>query len=317
MAGFRMHVSTSTVLGVGYAGVLALGYGVPVDTAIVSGALCGFSGMLPDIDSETGVPLRETMAFSAAIVPMMLVPRLETFCAANGLGHDSLVLAAVAMYLFVRFGVANMIRKFTVHRGMFHSIPAMLIFTGLAFLVSGGASIEARYLKAGGVMAGFMSHLILDEIYAIEFAGGRWRLKKSFGTAIKFWGDDRWSNFSTYAKLSLVVMAILGEPAVMSQLQSGNPQFATQINDLRARFGAMAQQMPQLPSLPNNGPVATSNNRGPFSGAPAWPNQQNAPAPSSQQSTPWQWPAAMPSFNNGQPQPQFDTAQRPNSPFAQ
>ena len=317
MAGFRMHVSTSTVLGVGYAGVLALGYGVPADTAIVSGALCGFSGMLPDIDSETGVPLRETMAFSAAIVPMMLVPRLETLCVANGLGHDSLVLAAVAMYLFVRFGVANMIRKFTVHRGMFHSIPAMLIFTGLAFLASGGASIEARYFKAGGVMGGFMSHLILDEIYSIEFAGGRWRLKKSFGTAIKFWGDDRWSNFSTYAKLGLVVMAIFGEPTVMSQIQSGNPQFATQLNDLRARFGAMAQQLPQLPRLPNNGPVATSNNRGPFSGAASWPNQQNAPAATNQQSTPWQWPAVTPSFNNGSAQQQFDTAQRPNSPFAQ
>ena len=127
MAGFRMHVGTSTVLGVGYAGVLALGYCVPADTAIVSGAMCGFSGMLPDIDSDTGVPLRETMAFSAAIVPMMLVSRIQALCAANGLGHDAVVLAAVAMYLLVRFGVTNMIRKFTVHRGMFHSVPAMFM----------------------------------------------------------------------------------------------------------------------------------------------------------------------------------------------
>ena len=71
MAGFRMHVGTSTVLGCGYAGVLALGYGVDPDTAIVSGAMCGFGGMLPDLDSDYGVPLRETMAFTAAIIPML------------------------------------------------------------------------------------------------------------------------------------------------------------------------------------------------------------------------------------------------------
>src|SRR6187402_3563434 len=107
MAGFRMHVSTSTLLGVGYAGVLSLGYGVPPETAVVAGAMCGFSGMLPDLDSDYGVPLHETMA-----------------------------LAAVGMYLLIRFGVTRLIRRFTVHRGMFHSIPTMLIFAGLAFLIT-------------------------------------------------------------------------------------------------------------------------------------------------------------------------------------
>ena len=122
---------------------------------------------MTNVDSDTGVPLRETMAFSAAIVPMMLVGRLQTICAAHGLGHDSIVLAAVAIYLFVRFGVTNIIRKCTVHRGMFHSIPAMFIFVGIAFLLCGGSPFDVRCYKAGGVMGGFMSHLILDEIYAM------------------------------------------------------------------------------------------------------------------------------------------------------
>ena len=81
----------------------------------------------------------------------------------------------------VRLG--TMIRKFTVHRGMFDSIPAMLVFGGITFLVTGGSPMRDRYLMAGGVMGGFLSHLILDEIYAVEFKGGRWRTKKSFGTA--------------------------------------------------------------------------------------------------------------------------------------
>jgi hypothetical protein len=232
MAGFRMHVTTSALLGCGYAGVGHFGYGVPLDTSIVAGAMCGFSGMLPDIDSDYGVPLRETMAFTAAILPMMLVGHFQSLL----LSHDAMVLAAVSMYLFVRFGITNIIRKYTVHRGMFHSIPACLIFAGLAFLMCATApTLAIRCYKSGGVVAGFMSHLVLDEIYAIEWKGGRWRFKKSFGTAIKFWGDDGWSNFTTYAKLAIVVMFILGEPTVIQHLEARHPEFAGQVDRLRNR----------------------------------------------------------------------------------
>ncbi len=238
MAGFRMHVTTSAVLGCGYAGAAHAMYGVPLDTAVVAGAMCGFSGMLPDLDSDYGVPLRETMAFTAAIVPMLLVGRFETL----SLSYDAMVLVAVSMYLLVRFGVTNMIRKYTVHRGMFHSVPAGLIFAGMAFLLCGAAPIDVRCYKSGGVLAGFMSHLLLDEIYAVEWKGGRWRFKKSFGTALKFWGDDGWSNFSTYAKLAIVVMLILGEPMVIERLESRHPQFATQVHQWHDRLGSLGSQ---------------------------------------------------------------------------
>jgi hypothetical protein len=235
MAGFRMHVSTSSLLGCGYAAAGHAFYGMTLDTSIVAGAMCGFSGMLPDLDSDYGVPLRETMAFAAALSPMLLVGHFHS----ARFTHDEMILAAVSIYLFVRFGVTNMIRKFTVHRGMFHSIPAGLIFMGVAFLATGMAPIEVRLYKAGGVMAGFMSHLILDEIYSVEFKTGRWRLKKSSGTALKFWCDDAWANFSTYAKLAIVAMMVLGEPTVMENLEMRNPQFAGRVQQLQTQFGKL------------------------------------------------------------------------------
>ena len=125
----------------------------------------------------------------------------------------------------MRFGITNMIRKYTVHRGMFHSIPAGLIFAGLAFLICGGIDdLHIRYYKAGAVLAGFMSHLILDEIYSVEWKSGAWHLKKSSGTAFKLWGDDGWANFSCYAKLVLIAGIILGEPSVMEQIESRHPR---------------------------------------------------------------------------------------------
>jgi membrane-bound metal-dependent hydrolase YbcI (DUF457 family) len=218
MADFKTHITTSCVLGGGYAALGAY-YGLPIEAALVAGGLCGVGGMLPDIDSDSGVPVRETMGFAAAVSPMLLVDRFQHL----GLNYEQMVLAGGASYLFVRFGIARLLMRYTVHRGMFHSIPALLIFTGLAFLVCGSTNLHLRYFKAVGVFIGVLSHLMLDEIFAVEWIGGRWRFKKSFGTALKLWGDSAWGNFSTYAKLAAVVVLILSEPSIMERYGALSP----------------------------------------------------------------------------------------------
>lgn len=213
MAGFRMHITTSSVFGVGYAGA-GIFFGMPIDSCLVAGGLCGVSGMLPDIDSDSGVPIRESMAFAAAVVPMLLLQRFQQL----QLTHEQMVLAGGSIYFLVRFGASALLKRFTVHRGMFHSIPAALIFAGLGFLIFGNQELYLRLFKSGGVLVGVMSHLLLDEIYSIEWAGARLRLKKSFGTAVKFWGSSMWANISTYTKLIIVVAMILSEQVVMDKL---------------------------------------------------------------------------------------------------
>jgi membrane-bound metal-dependent hydrolase YbcI (DUF457 family) len=213
MANFRGHIGFSTFLGCGYAG---LGYaaGAPPESAMLAGGLCGVAGMLPDIDSDKGIPLRETMAFAAAVVPLLSVDRMQ----ALGFSYESIVLTGVGLYLAIRFGLARLLSKYTVHRGMFHSIPAALVFAGLAFLLTGYSNLSIRYYKAGAVLLGYMSHLVLDEVYSVEFSRGRFRFKQSFGTALKWWGKSMWANVSTYAKLLVVISAILSEPSVMERL---------------------------------------------------------------------------------------------------
>jgi hypothetical protein len=113
---------------------------------------------------------------------------------------------------------------------MFHSIPAALTFAGLAFLISGPAYDEhVRYLKAGGVFFGVMSHLFLDELYSIEWKGGSWRLKRSSGTALKLWGKNGWANFSCYAKLVAVGVMVAGESSVMNYLEARYPELAGKV----------------------------------------------------------------------------------------
>lgn len=154
------------------------------------------------------------MTLTAAVVPMLTMERFRQF----GWSQEMTVLVAAAIYLAVRFGVAELFKRFTVHRGMWHSVPACLIAGLIAFLLVSGVNLDVRVFKAVAVMVGFMSHLVLDEIWSFSLKGGRFQIKKSFGTAIKFWGKSRWANFATYAKLAVVTFLAVGDPFMMHNM---------------------------------------------------------------------------------------------------
>ncbi len=221
MAGFKAHITTSTVLGFAYGGaglyLLRDASGeVPVATCVLGAGLCSVAGMLPDLDSDTGIPLRETVAFTAAVVPMLLIDRFSHL----GLSHESMVLAGALIYLLIRFGFFKLLMKFTVHRGMFHSLPAAVVSAELAFLLCSCEESSLRWFKAIAVFVGYTSHLLLDEFNSIQWTGGRWRLKKSFGTATKIWGTNTYANISTYAKVAILGFIAFRDPIWMEQLEA-------------------------------------------------------------------------------------------------
>lgn len=212
MAGFQTHITVSTITGVAY-GLWGWQCGAPEETCILAGGLCSVSGMLPDLDSDSGRPVQEMSSFAAAVVPMLMIERFQTF----GWPREAMVLAGAAMYAAIRFGVAELFKRFTVHRGMWHSIPACITVGLLAFLIVAGQDLALRLFKAGAVSLGFFSHLVLDEIWSLNLRSGKLNVKRSFGTALKFWGNDRWASMSVYAKLLLVGTLAVGDPMLMNQ----------------------------------------------------------------------------------------------------
>jgi hypothetical protein len=219
MADFKTHVTASSLIGVGYGAVAHFGCHLPLPSCVLAGTLCGLSGMLPDIDSGTGRPFRESMALAAAVVPMMLLDRLQ----AMGLGQESIVLVGGLVYFLIRFGLAALLKRFTVHRGMVHSIPAAFIAAELAFLLASG-SVELRLFKAGGVLLGFIVHLALDEMYSVQWQRGRVQVKRSLGTALKVFGHGVWPNVSIYLKLAVLTFVAMKEPGWMSRVYQENMQ---------------------------------------------------------------------------------------------
>lgn len=213
MADFKTHITTSTVIGIGYGAAGYFKLGAPITTCALAAGLCSVAGMLPDLDSDSGVPVRETTSLAAAVIPMLMMDRFSHF----GWSHESMVLAGMVLYLTVRFGVAGIFKKYTVHRGMWHSIPAAATVGLLAFLVCSCDDMTMRWYKAAAVVIGFLSHLLLDELWSIDVRRGRLYFKKSFGTAMKFYSGSMWANVSTYGKLALLLVAASYDPVIMRE----------------------------------------------------------------------------------------------------
>lgn len=218
MADFRTHILVSTIAG-GLYGMGGYQSGMPWESCVIAGGLCAVSGMLPDLDSDSGIPLREAVAFASAFVPMLMLDRLQRV----GLSNEMMLVVTGGIYLFLRFGIAELFRRYTVHRGMWHSIPAALIASLFAFLVSSSENIHLRLFKTVAVFIGFMSHILLDELWSVEYRRGRYVFKHSFGTALKFFSETRIANIITYALLLLLAAAAYHDEALMERCGYAHP----------------------------------------------------------------------------------------------
>ena len=205
MAAFHVHVSTSAILGcaVGAGGSVYLGsdWG-PV---FLAAGLTTVGGMLPDLDSDSGIPVRELFGLAGAIAPLLLLERLNRL----GLTPEQVLVVMAGAYLFVRYGIFSFFKKITVHRGMFHSVPALLIAGLAVFLMHCPDQLAADELRkrayyAAGTMVGFLSHLVLDEIYAVDLMGVVPKLNQFAGSALKLTSKSWLATGLTYAILLLL-----------------------------------------------------------------------------------------------------------------
>ena len=102
------------------------------------------------------------------------------------------------IYVFIRYVLSRIFKRLTVHRGMFHSIPAMLISGMVVFLSYHSPSMRTRVFLAVGVMIGFLSHLVLDELYSVDFRGLKIGFNKYAGSALKFFSPSLFANIVAY-----------------------------------------------------------------------------------------------------------------------
>ena len=197
MADFRTHITVSGALGIAYGGIILKPLGYEPETAILATALTTIGGMLPDLDSDSSVPVREMFALASAVVPILMIPWMVQ----SGLKPEGVLAAMLVAYVAIRYGVSRIFKHLSVHRGMYHSLPGMVVAGLIVYLGYHSPNIQVRVLFALGTMLGFLSHLVLDEIYSVNFHGVRIKLKSSAGSAVKLVSPSWIGTATCYALL--------------------------------------------------------------------------------------------------------------------
>ncbi len=205
MASYRGHLTFAGLLGTGYGSLALLEWNWDWGPVIVATGLTTLGGLLPDLDSDSGVPVRELFGISAAVTPFLLFPRVYAHFRQS---TEQTIVVLGVVYLFIRYLLSHFFNRFTVHRGMFHSLPAMLIAGLTTYLVYPSPNVRLRTFLSVGVMLGFLSHLILDELYSVDFMGVRLRLNKYAGSAVKLYSKSWPATVATYLLLAYLLWCV-------------------------------------------------------------------------------------------------------------
>jgi LexA-binding, inner membrane-associated putative hydrolase len=186
MANFKTHVSVAAALsGVMATGFLVAGVATPKDVWLYF-AMGTVGGILPDIDADHSIPGRMFFSFFALVVAFFML-----FSRAGVFSIVELSLLWVVTYVVVRHVIFKLFARFSVHRGVFHSLLAAAFFgfltTSLTYHLFRLSALGA-WMSGLFVSVGYMIHLVLDEIYSVDLTGAR--VKRSFGTALKLISAD-------------------------------------------------------------------------------------------------------------------------------
>lgn len=203
MANFNTHISVAFVAS-GVGALVVYKAGMLSGTEFFLCALTGtVGGLLPDIDLDHAVPAK---------VGFNLVSLLTAFGMviywSGSLSLTELMATWLLTYGVMRYGVFNIFSSLTVHRGIVHSIPYMLILA-LALVYASfyglGKGAVVSWFFGLFLLFGALVHLVLDEIYSVNVFG--LSVKKSFGTALKvFSRDQMWWYIGLYALVVVMLM---------------------------------------------------------------------------------------------------------------
>nr|WP_298410875.1 metal-dependent hydrolase [uncultured Halomonas sp.] len=182
MANFRTHLSVAATAGV----LIGLG-GRQISLwstleAVPIAVLIAFGGILPDIDSDNSHAVRLVFTLFAALAAvsgaLLFQERLEP---------GVLLMLCATLFLGIRYVLSAVFKRFSVHRGIWHSLLAALLGGSLTACASYQFFLQNAWMAWAHGLAlafGVMVHLLLDECYSVDLVGVR--VKRSFGTALKF-----------------------------------------------------------------------------------------------------------------------------------
>jgi hypothetical protein len=188
MANFTTHIAVGTVVS-GALATLTLAADVVDQQSLVAVTLAGVVGsILPDIDLKDSRPSRALFSGLAVFFSFAVL-----FSCASRYSIAELWILWLGTLVGVRYGVHAVFHQIAIHRGIWHSILATVfcaLVTAIVFKYLMGFHEGIAWLGAGFLAIGYLTHLVLDELYSVDVMDTR--IKASFGTALKLADLNNW-----------------------------------------------------------------------------------------------------------------------------
>lgn len=215
MANFNTHLSVALVASTATATLgLTMGLYSPVVMVLLSltGAV---GGLLPDIDLDNAKIARIGFNFASIVIASYAIALYASFALVSFI---TLLIYWGALVLLLRFGVFALFSRITRHRGMVHSVPymatlALLSVYGFYYFMPTG---WLAWAFGAFLFFGAMIHLLLDEIYSVNIFG--LKLKKSFGSALKFFSKKQLPNYVLLYTLLVILWLFAPAKNELAQL---------------------------------------------------------------------------------------------------
>jgi hypothetical protein len=239
MANFPTHIAVGTVVS-GVLATVTVATDMVAPKDIVAVTLAGVLGsVLPDIDLEDSRPARAMFAGLGVFFSFAVLFSLE-----RQYSIAEMLVLWLGTLLFVRYVAKEIFFRISYHRGVWHSILATVFCAFVAAWIYGnllGKDDGVAWLAAGFLAIGYLTHLVLDELYSVDVMDTR--IKASFGTALKLF-DHRRLGHSAAMAIATVLVFVFTPPTKVFVENITSPQLWTDLNNRllpqERWFGAMA-----------------------------------------------------------------------------
>jgi hypothetical protein len=202
MANFNTHFVVGAGASSFVSGTLLAMGSITSTEALMAFAFGTVGSLLPDIDSSRSKAIELAFTLFAMLSTVLMI-----FVQVNRYSLIEMFIMAIFLFALLRFGVIELFRRVSIHRGMFHSIPAAIIWgLGTVILVKHIFYIDNFIAWIYGFMVtfGYLVHLILDEIYSVDLKNRK--IKRSFGTAMKLYKID--TNFAIIQTVAMYILIL-------------------------------------------------------------------------------------------------------------
>jgi hypothetical protein len=207
MANFPTHIAVGTVVS-GTLATVTVAADMVAPENIIAVTLAGVLGsVLPDIDLKDSRPGRAMFAGLAVFFSFAVLFSLE-----RKYSIVEMLILWLGTLVLVRYAAHSLFHRLCVHRGIWHSVAAGLFCACVTAVIYSrllDRDEAVAWLAAGFMLVGYLTHLILDEIYSVDVMDTR--IKASFGTALKLI-DPRSPTASGAMVLALVASFLLSPP---------------------------------------------------------------------------------------------------------